>query len=86
MHNKRQFINAVCILFSLCFIGCINKKAQTAELEKAEASNAQKIELHSESNELQDDETDTFQGEYIFSLQDDNQSIFINNEKITLRY
>jgi hypothetical protein len=70
MHNKRQFINAVCILFSLCFIGCINKKTQTAELEKAEVSNTQEIELHSESNELQEDETDNFQGEYIFSSYD----------------
>jgi len=52
MHNKKQFINAVCILFSLCFIGCINKKTQTVELEKAETNNAQEIELHSEGNEF----------------------------------
>jgi hypothetical protein len=70
MHNKRQFINAVCILFSLCFIGCINKKTQTAELENAETNNTQEIELHSEGNELQDDEIDTFQGEYFFSSYD----------------
>jgi hypothetical protein len=70
MHNKKQFINAVCILFSFCFIGCINKKTQAAELENAEVSNTQEIELHSESDELQDDETDTFQGEYIFSSYD----------------
>jgi len=70
MHNKKQFINAVCILFSCCFIGCINKKTQTAVLEKAEVNNTQEIELHSESNELQDDETDNFQGEYIFSSYD----------------
>ena len=86
MHNKKQFINAVCILFSLCFIGCINKKTQTAEFENTETNNTQDIELHTEINELQDDETDNFEGEYIFSPQDDNQSIFINNEKITLRY
>jgi hypothetical protein len=70
MHNKRQFINAVCILFSLCFIGCINKKTQTAEFENAEINNTQEIELHSENNELQEDETDTFQGEYFFSSYD----------------
>jgi hypothetical protein len=70
MHNKKQFINAVCILFSLCFIGCVNKKTQTAEFENAETNNAQEIELHSEGNELQDDETDDFQGEYFFSSYD----------------
>jgi hypothetical protein len=70
MHNKKKFINAVCILFSLCFIGCINKKTQTAEYENAETNNAQEIELHSEGNELQDDETDDFQGEYVFSSYD----------------
>jgi len=70
MQNKRQFINAVCILFSFCFIGCINKKTQTAEFENTETNNAQEIELHSESNELQDDETDNFEGEYIFSSYD----------------
>jgi len=53
MYNKRQFINAVCILFCFCFIVCKNKKTQTAELEKAETNNTQKIELHSESDELQ---------------------------------
>jgi len=63
----KKFINAVCILFSLCFIGCMNKKIQTAELENAEISNTQLIELHSESNELQDYETDNFEGEYVFS-------------------
>jgi len=70
MQNKKQFINAVCILFSLCFIGCINKKTQTAELENTEINNAQEIELHSENNELQEDETDNFEGEYIFSSYD----------------
>jgi hypothetical protein len=70
MHNKKQFINAVCILFCLCFIGCINKKTQTVEFENTETNNTQEIELHSESNELQDDETDNFEGEYIFSSYD----------------
>jgi hypothetical protein len=41
MYDKRQFINVLCILFCFCFICCINKKTQTAELENAEQSNDQ---------------------------------------------
>jgi hypothetical protein len=82
MQNKKQFINILCILFSLCFIGCINKKTQTAEFENAETNNTQEIELYSESNELQDDETDNFQGEYIFSSFDSLEYKNINIDDV----
>jgi len=36
MRNKKQLINVAVILFSFCFISCINKKPQTAEFENAE--------------------------------------------------
>jgi len=67
MHSKRQIINVACMLFIFCFISCTHKKTQTAGYENAEINNAQEIEQHSESNELQDNEADNFQGEYIFS-------------------
>jgi hypothetical protein len=75
MHNTKQFFNVLCILFSFCFISCINKKTQTTEFENAEINNTrindtgktEEIERNSEGNELQDNETDIFQGDYIFS-------------------
>jgi hypothetical protein len=86
MYNKRQFINAVCILFSLCFISCINKKTQTSELEKAEINNTQEIELHSESNELQDDETDNLEGEYVFSSSKADEELTYIKVSLNERY
>jgi hypothetical protein len=75
MRNAKQFFNVVCIVFSFCFIGCINEKTQTAGFENAEINNThindtvktEEIERNSEGNELQDNETDIFQGDYIFS-------------------
>jgi hypothetical protein len=67
MHNKKQLINVICILFCFCITGCKIKKTQTAEIERNDAGKTEEIENRSESNEFQDDETDNFGGEYIFS-------------------
>ena len=41
MSNQKEYFFYYVQFFSLCFIGCINKKTQTAELEKVEVNNTQ---------------------------------------------